>query len=175
MIAIIGHWEDNEANPFSGRIADVGRWINQLIAFGVNTLVMVDDTMAKVPESRLQELVVSSPEPLAKEFNLKRASTLEDAVKLFPTYTKVYVERAVLLPEGVKYTPIFDFVHPKDTVYVFGRDYIPVEGERSSLDVAERVAGQVVTIDYPNSDKVSLYAQEALSIVLYDRLMKERK
>jgi hypothetical protein len=175
MIVVIGHWEDNEANPFSGRVADVGRWINQLIAFGVDTLVMVDDTMTKVPEKTLQEMVARSPEPLAKAFKLLRTDTLEDAVAMFPTYTKVYVERAALLPEGSKYVPIFDFTHPKDAVYVLGRDYIPIEGERSTLDVAERVAGQIVTIDYPNADKVSLYAQEALSIVLYDRLMKERK
>lgn len=170
MIVVVGHWEDNVVNPFSGRIADVGRWINQLIAFGVNTLVLVDDTRAKVPEKQLRDIAKQSPEPLARDFDIIRTSSLEDALAKYPELTRVYVESRVLIPDRVsKIESLINFVHPKDAIYVFGGDFVVPHLERVP-DVSD---GKVISIDYPNS-QVSLYAQEALAIVLYDRTMKER-
>jgi len=170
MIVIVGHWEDNKTNPFSGRLDDVGRWINQLIAYGIDRLVMVDDTKAKVPIEILQAVAIDSPEPLARDFKIERANSLEEALKLYPKLTKVYVESRILLPEKVtKVTSLFDFVHPANAIYIFGGDFVAPFLAR----VPDVSKDEVVSIDYTNS-QVSLYAQEALACILYDRAMKER-
>ncbi len=174
MIVVLGHWEDNEANPFSGRIVDAMRWLNQLTAFGVQYFVFVDDTMAKVQLEKLQEMQNSSPEELAREVTIKRGDSLDDAIlrikELKPDIQVVYLERRALIADRPVQS-LKDFVHPKDALYVFGSDFEPGPGNPSK-SVCDRVNGVVVSIDYPNVDKVALYAQEALSCLLYDRYIK---
>ncbi len=175
MIVVLGHWEDNEANPFSGRLVDAMRWLNQLVAFGVQYFVFVDDTMSKVQLATLQEMQATSPEPLAKSITIRRGGSLEDAIKfvkeLRPTIEVVYVERRALITDRPVQS-LKDFKHPKEALYVFGGDFDP-DPQNPEKSVCDRVEGVVVSIDYPNVDKVALYAQEALSCILYDRYIKE--
>lgn len=173
MIVVVGHWEDNEANPFSGRLPDVMRWLNQLVAFGVDVLIMVDDTMAKVQVEKLKEMQDSSPDDLARAITIRRADSLEKAIegalKVNPSLQRVYVERRAMVTDR-PVTSLKDFTHPKDAIYVFGGDY---EDTMNTLKaIPDRVDGTVISIDYPRVDKVALYAQEALSCVLYDRYAK---
>ena len=156
MIGVIGHWESNERNPFSGRTADFGRWVNQLYAFGLDALLLVgtEDT------SNALGLVQSGT--VAVSWIRK----LEEALVTYPTAVRVFVEHRGVIPGNVKYEPLHRFKHPQgDVLYFFGADAMGTAlPELTKND-------KVVTIDYPRGD-VTLYAQEALTCVLYDRMVK---
>ena len=156
MIGVVGYWESNERSPFSGRTADFGRWVNQLYAFGLDALLLMG---AKETFKNL-ELAQSG------SVTISMVQKVEDASIIYPTAVRVFVEHRRLVPGNIKCEPLHKFKHPQgDVLYFFGADVMVTT--LPTLTKEDRV----VTIDYPHDD-VALYAQEALTCVLYDRMVK---
>ena len=155
MIGALGYWESNERNPFSGRSADFGRWVNQLYAFGLDVLLLVGT----------KELLKILDGVQSGTVTVSLIEKLEEASVIYPTAMRVFVEHRGVIPGNVKYEFLHDFKHPQDVLYCFGADAVgtalPTLQEKDKL----------VTIDYPHED-IALYSQEALTCVLYDRMVK---
>jgi len=155
MIGAVGYWESNERSPFSGRIADFGRWVNQLYAFGLDALLLIGAEGAKTLGLVQSGAVVVS-----------WMQKLEEASITYPQATRVFVEHRGIIPGDIKYEFLHNFNHPQgDVIYFFGADSMV-----TGLPVVTK-KDKVVTISYPHED-VALYAQEALTCVLYDRMVK---
>lgn len=156
MIGAVGYWELNERNPFSGRTADFGRWVNQLYAFGLDALLLigVDETSKMLGVTQSGTVVVSW------------IQQLEEVLITYPKAIRVFVEHRKVIPGNIKYEFLHNFKHPHgDVLYFFGADAM------ASVLPTLTKEDKVITIDYPHED-VTLYSQEALTCVLYDRMVK---
>ena len=85
---------------------------------------------------------------------------LKDVLAEFPELQVVYVSE-------IGETMLSDFVHPENVLYVVGRTgYEPIHTKKEG-DLSVRVETKL--------KKSILWGHQAMSIVLYDRLMKENK
>jgi len=156
MIGAVGYWELNERNPFSGRSVDFGRWVNQLYAFGLDALLLVGT------EEAFKTLGLTQSGTVVISWIQK----LEEVSVTYPKAKRVFVEHRRVIPGNIKYEFLHNFNHPQeDVLYFFGAD--AMASVLSTLTKEDKV----ITIDYPHED-VALYAQEALTCVLYDRMVK---
>lgn len=94
--------------------------------------------------------------PFVKEMN-----TLDQVIEENPDLTVVFVD------EGAE-TPLTDFVHPKKALYILGKtSSSPFVTMKRDQDLAVRIETKA-----GHSSSGLLWAHQAITVVLYDRLKK---
>jgi len=163
---VIAYWETRSKNPFCGRFDDVDRWIQHLLAFGVDTLILVDIDKIRPVDTRLG-------------FTLQSVDTMAEALALLPKDTvRVFLESESSIPGTSKYrgpgtdkTQTFEslksFVHPVDAAYIVGQDTL----WRSLAGYEIREKDKVVTINFID-DNQAVYCHDIIVCALYDRMVK---
>ena len=141
MFGVIFHWDHKQGLETAGQ-----RVLFQTIdytwrAYQPDLVVMVDEDSS---------FTLSVPQ------NVVKVNELDEALALFTDCTPVYVSA------GVNAINLAEYEHPKNSVYIVGRDY-------GSLTVPDKA--ECVKILYPDPTMV-LWASVALGIALYDRSVK---
>ena len=145
MIKILGHWEIGYHAP----ITEQWYWFLPIRDFGHTDWNMIKVSGIKCAEQKV---------------NLTEWDSYHEFFDAFPDMTRVFVEpRSTQTPNSVW---LHEFDHPGDCVYVFGSaHYNPTIAHKRDDDY-------VVSIK-TEQDRGVLWADQAMSIVLYDRYIKE--
>ena len=124
---------------WSAPITEYDLWEMMLRDFGVDEFYMS-------PVSGIQKQITEVPD-------------ITDAITANPTLTVVFVDEHAD-------TPLKDFVHPKDVLYVFGK------ANCSVFLSMKREDDLAVRIETNSKSLGLLWPHQAAAIVLYDRLVK---
>jgi hypothetical protein len=149
MVTVIFHLTDWEQHPgLDNPRSQMFQWLQNLKAFGVNKLVMIDETTFKVGTYYQHS---------DEEIEFELATDLNEYLNKLNTDQEIIV----LSGENGSVT-LKDFVHPKDAIYIVGPDFQAIE-IKTTPDFK-------LTIQTKTSKL--LYAHVALMIVINDRYIK---
>jgi len=145
MIKILGHWEIGYHAP----ITEQYYWSLPIRDFGETEWHMVPISGIKCAEQKV---------------NLTEWKSYDDFFNFHSDLTRVFIEPRTEHQNPIT-TWLHEFKHPEDCVYIFGSAHLnPTLSHCRKQDV-------VVSIKTAQ-DKGVFWADQAMCIVLYDRLMK---
>lgn len=158
MVTIIFHMTDWEQFPGSDNPrSQMNNWCQNIKAFGVNKLVMIDKTEFKLGQYYKHDDL---------DLIFERYDSISDYFINYPIETNNYVflELKTFINnfDYINY-PLSTYNHPENAIYVVGPDF-------SSIEPLDESSGDWVYIDTPNN--MALYAHAAIMITLYDRSLK---
>lgn len=150
MVGVLFHLTDWEQYPGTDNPQNtIKQWFQHAMAFGVDTVIMVDETTYKIGQYYKHN---------RSDIDFKRYESLDECIEDNETINFVFLELKDIA------SSLKDFQHPTDNViYVTGPNHNSIT---SSYEPYEWI--QIET----KSDH-ALYDQMASVITLYDRLRKE--
>jgi hypothetical protein len=149
MLGVSFFFESNIKNFASGTELAVEIWRECMIPWGITDLFVVDQDGLR-------------PEYRGKQFGFHVYDTLGDLIDGNKKQTFVFCTVPRVNPDT---TPLRDFEHPADAVYLFGPD-------SSVLDVSlARKRDSVIGIRTP--ERFAMWSIGAACAVMYDRFSKE--
>lgn len=147
MVSVLGHWEIGYMTP----IMEEKYWSLVLRDFNVNEMNMV-------PISGIKQKEIS--------VKLNEYHNYDDALNnIDKKLVRVFIE-----PRTKHYNPntiwLHEFEHPENCLYIFGSaHYNPTISQKDPIVVSIKT----------KDDKGVLWSNQCLSLVLYDRMLKENK
>lgn len=157
MIGIVFFFQDSQTNFHPETMSPmVDRIIFNARNLGATHVFMIDQTKFKIGQYY---------EHSDSQIAFQRFESLEELEKTYPKVKFVYFENARALEKaGIKSCALLpDFAHPSEAIYVFGT-------ETGGISISGREDKIWVSIPVEN-----LWAEGAMNICLYDRLIKSRK
>jgi hypothetical protein len=150
-IAVLIHLRD--------QVPDFQAYLNQISieaqTLGATHLIIVDQTQYHIAQYFQTD-----------KLKLKLVDSLEAAEKNFPKLTPIYLEPQRVTGRLTS-TPLPDLKHPPDVLYITGPDpaSLPTQGREKAIWVHIPMA----------TENGVFYAQTALILTLYDRLVKSQR
>jgi len=135
MLKVAGIWEQGWNTPW----VEHDQWVYPLQEFGVDGWYMSPKT------------------GIMKSSFLTEADNIQEIIQANPDLTVVWVDENAS-------TPLSDFVHPENALYISGRTSESILPMKREGDLSVYVETSV--------NGGGLWASQAISIILYDRLKK---
>lgn len=156
-IIIAFYFEDLMKSVSSGiPDATMFRWRQNAKAFGVTKMCMIDITTFQIGQYYQNS---------DAEITFERYQSLSEVETKYPQYQTVALETPnTLKQKSIKYQYLPAFKHPDKALYVVGADTGP-----SDLTEGRKDKKWVVI---PSDFNQAIWAETAMSIVLYDRYLK---
>lgn len=156
MIGVVIHLEDRWNYTQSDRDIEIMQMYHESAkGLNVDLFIVIDATT----EGMVYKLPV--------DIKCETYKTLDEALKKYPKYTKLYFEHPNAIPPG-KFITLDELKHPKNNVlYIFG-------GDVGGLNFSEIKLGKEDKIVSINVSHYILWQIVAMTIALYDRHIKNK-